>query len=196
MKTYILGGGTALLEEDLKPLKGRIVLGLNIAGWMDEASMLVFGDTRFFKRNKEKILAYEKRILTFSIAAHSVCTRALFMQKTTSPKLCEDGKVAWGMKGEQGVGNTGAAALNAAVWWGAKDIVLVGFDMSIVNGKKNFHDEYDGPIDDPFEGFIKRFESFQEGLKKKGVKVVNTAKNSRLRCFPYKPLREVIDEDC
>lgn len=99
----------------------------------------------------------------------------------------EKGKIGFPGKGA----NSGAAAINLAVREGAKEIILLGFDMQMVKNKHNYHAYYKHK---PSENIYKRFQAHFERIYKElnGVKVLNATPDSKLRFFPKVELHEVI----
>lgn len=92
--------------------------------------------------------------------------------------------------------NTGQGAINIAYLFGASRIVLLGFDMRMISGQHNWHNKHKGATShkrysDVFGPAITKASGV---LKAKGVEVINTAKDSALKCFPYVPLREIDKE--
>ncbi len=79
--------------------------------------------------------------------------------------------------GVQGGGNSGYQAVNLAYLFGAKTILLLGFDM--------FGDHYFGrhpkPLDvaSPFDMFIRSFETIT-----KDIEIINCSRMTNLDCFP------------
>lgn len=89
--------------------------------------------------------------------------------------------------------NSGYQAINLAVHLGAKEIVLLGYDMRSKNGKSHwFGNHPESTPDPPFEKMIPAFQTLLEPLEKLGIKVVNCTKDSALGCFPIARLEEVV----
>ncbi len=100
-------------------------------------------------------------------------------------------------------GNTGAAAINLAVHFGAKRIMLLGFDMNIDgNRMQHWHDLYGkGPVSDdrrkrklPFARHLQGFPVIAEDAKKLGVQIINVSANSEITCFPKMTIKQIFDE--
>ena len=89
--------------------------------------------------------------------------------------------------------NSGFQAVNLAILFGAAEIVLVGFDMRIVDNKSHFFGNHKTPLRDShsFLGWINDFNEANKRLKA-GVRIVNATPNSALKCFPMVSLEEVI----
>lgn len=92
--------------------------------------------------------------------------------------------------------NSGYQAINLAVNLGAKKIILLGYDMQIVNGKSHWHNEPRQPNVDfkltLAKSMLPHFESLIEPLNTLGVEVFNATPNSALKCFPEITLEEAL----
>ena len=88
--------------------------------------------------------------------------------------------------------NSGFQAVNLAYHYGAKRIILLGFDMQAVKGRGHFFGEHPNKQKSPYPQFRQVFTSIVAPLKKSGVEVINCSRNSVLDCFPKARLREVL----
>jgi hypothetical protein len=89
--------------------------------------------------------------------------------------------------------NSGYAAINLAVHFGVSRILLLGFNMSPVNGQRHFFGNHKGLNNSSdYNRFARKFESLVEPLRTLGVSVTNCTQPTRLTAFPQKPLREVL----
>lgn len=90
--------------------------------------------------------------------------------------------------------NSGYQALNLAIHFGAKRILLLGYDLREVRGKKHFFGDYPKLSNNaslyPF--FIEFFEGAKKQIKDLGVEVINCTEGSALKAFPLKHIRDVI----
>lgn len=91
-------------------------------------------------------------------------------------------------------GNSGAQAVNLAVLWGAKRIVLVGFDMREVDGKAHFFGQHQKPLVQRqlFGEWISKFGVIARDAKTMGIEIVNATPGSAMECFPMVDLGEVL----
>lgn len=88
--------------------------------------------------------------------------------------------------------NSGYAAVNLAVLFGARTVILLGYDMGFSKGQKHFFKESGQVQPSPYETFIRAFATMVEPLKQAGVEVVNCSRISKLECFPKADLSDVI----
>lgn len=91
-------------------------------------------------------------------------------------------------------GNSGYQALCLAVHFGAARVLLCGYDMQDVGGKKHWFGDHAGPLNTPprYKHWIANFARLAPVLKARGVDVINCTPNSALTCFPRIPLSEVL----
>lgn len=88
--------------------------------------------------------------------------------------------------------NSGYQAINLAFLYGAKRIVLLGYDMQRSGGKTHFFGDHQyAASSPPFDQFRRRFQSIVKPLAKSGVTVINSTRRSVLECFPKQPLETV-----
>lgn len=93
--------------------------------------------------------------------------------------------------------NSGFQAINLAghkIGWNGT-IVLVGFDMRMVDGKRHFFGEHPDCLRKTTTGYTKWKISFNAASKAlpPNCKIINCTPDSALQCFPMKPLRKVLD---
>lgn len=92
-------------------------------------------------------------------------------------------------------GNSGFQALNLAVQFGARRILLIGFDMNLRAGL-HWHGPHPQGLNNPRETFmarwIKAYERAAKQLEHLGVAVVNASATSDLRCFPVATIEETL----
>lgn len=87
-----------------------------------------------------------------------------------------------------GGGNSGFQAMNLAIQFGARRILLVGFDMTDQGGLhwygRNNWPMANNPARDSFERWISAFNAAVPTLREIGVEVFNASAYSALTCFP------------
>lgn len=91
-----------------------------------------------------------------------------------------------------GGGNSGFQAIHLAATFGAKRIILLGFDMQRTDGKFHWHGKHEGglPNGNGFPGWIKSMGYLAKDLKARGVEVINCTRKTALRCFPMVNLHD------
>ena len=91
--------------------------------------------------------------------------------------------------------NSGFQAMNLAVHFGAKKIVLLGYDMKPASDKRvHWHPEHKTPTKPTVfaTAMLPIFPTIVKPLKKLGIEVINATRDSDLRVFPMKQLEEVL----
>lgn len=95
-------------------------------------------------------------------------------------------------------GNSGFQALNIAVQFGAKKIVLVGFDMRLDAGI-HWHGKHPPGLVNPGDNNLVRWRKALNGaasrLAELGVTVVNASPISALTAYPFQPLPVALSGD-
>lgn len=92
--------------------------------------------------------------------------------------------------------NSGYQALNLAYHFGARRILLAGYDMQRTGGKAHwFGDHPPGlQVPSPFKDFIVRFNDIAKDLSLENVEVVNCSIETALGCFPRSTLQNELQE--
>ena len=91
--------------------------------------------------------------------------------------------------------NTGAAAINLAVHFGAARIVLLGYDME---ARSEAHSHFFGAHPrglrggSPYALFRQMIATMVAPLAALGIEVINCSRQTALTCFPRRPLAEVL----
>ena len=93
--------------------------------------------------------------------------------------------------------NSGYQAINLAVHFGAKRIILLGYDMkSGPGGELHHHPDHPTGMNNPDAGnyarWIKNFATMEPDLNRAGVEVINCTPGSALECFPRAHLEDVL----
>ena len=81
--------------------------------------------------------------------------------------------------------NSGYQAINLAYHFGAKKVILLGYDMQHTDGKLHWHGSDPSGMGNPtgIKGWVKNFGPLAEDLKALGVDVVNCTRETALECF-------------
>ena len=91
--------------------------------------------------------------------------------------------------------SSGGAAINLAVHFGVKRIILLGYDMRKIDGRCNWHQDHEDvehPRKDPYERFMRPFPSIAKDLIGIGVECLNATKDSALQVFKKARLEDVL----
>lgn len=92
--------------------------------------------------------------------------------------------------------NSGFQAVNLGILFGAKKIILVGFDMRTVDGKSHFFGNHKTPLRDS-HSFIVWIRDFATAAKiAPDVSIINATPGSALDCFSKMSLEEALIDGC
>lgn len=180
---YIIGGGSSLHNFNWELLKSYNTIGCNDAykHGSEICKICVFGDFSWWGKHKERLEKYNGIVVT-NTEALAIDKPAWVNFFPREPKGLFRNALGWN-------GNTGAVALNLAIILGAKRIYLLGFDMGIVRGKTNWHNEVihpDAVLPSSYQMFLDKWKYVLEDLKNKfpNREVVNVNDNSKLFGVP------------
>lgn len=178
-----------MAKADLSIIKKKRTIATNnsfhLAPWSEA---LFFMDHHWFKQHELKLASYHG--IKVSIAQQfkdkpgvKFLYRGSKTMLSTSPNMVNNGN------------NSGYAAINLAYLFGVKIIILVGFDMRIVDSQHNYHNDHTRKMKDDIyvREYIPNFETLKEPLWKNGVTVFNTCLDSGLKCFPFIKLEDTIN---
>lgn len=182
----IIASGPSVQKEDVELLKGRMrVLAIKrcveLAPWADA----VYGCDLPWWRSVQGLPDFEGVKLAY---APKACDE-YGAKQVLIPNAADSDSLLFGAIGTVGGGgNSGFQALNLAVQFGAKRILLLGFDCRAENrvhwyGRNNWTG-----CANPHEGVFKRwrraFDQGAEQLKARGVEVLNASQYTALKRFP------------
>lgn len=189
---FIIGGGDSLRTFDWQLLKDERTIGCNTAFLLGESicKVCIFGDPKWFRKFKDEVVNYKGVLFT----SHSEFRRTnldwLFYIPRKVKGLGVD-TLGWNA-------NTGSTAINLALIFGAKRVLLLGFDMHLSKaGKANWHDRpCDNPTNGVYKKFIKGFEQIKRELPKvfPGREIINITDNSDLNLFPKVGVKQFFKE--
>jgi hypothetical protein len=177
----------------LSPIHGAHVIGVNnayqIGPWID---CIFFGDCAWY-------LVHRLTLAKLSNLKVSCCPR--FAGRPAKDMegikyLAKDGghrygisdnpsKLAWNH-------NSGAAAINLAVHFGVRRIILLGFDMCQAGTASHWHGSHGNKKSPPFARHLKGFPAIAEDAKRRGVEILNASPISTIEYFPKVELRSLL----
>lgn len=95
-------------------------------------------------------------------------------------------------------GNSGFQALNLAVQFGAKRVLLIGFDMQDRSGVhwygRNNWQSGNNPSESNFRRWRAAFQAAVPDLEKLGVEVINASPVTDLTCFPRRGVADTLKQ--
>lgn len=89
--------------------------------------------------------------------------------------------------------NSGYQAISLAVLFGAKRILLLGYDFQRRGGKAHWHPDHPSPLGNGgnYRAWIAAMNVLAKDLEHAGVEVINCSPGSALNCFPKMSVDEV-----
>ena len=186
---YIIGGGPSLsdlTEEDFEIIKQKRTIATNnayqLAPWSE---FLYFMDHQWYKQHEVALASFKG--IKVSIATQLKDRRDIrFLKRGSTTMLSLDSRIL------HNGNNSGYAAMNLAFLLGVTTIILVGFDMRVVDSQHNFHQQHTRKMKDDIytRTYIPHFGTIKEPLEKNGCRVFNATPQSNLKCFPFIDLKE------
>ncbi len=190
-------------RTDLSPLRGLRVITINDS-WIyyPKADVFYFCDPRWWTEQYGANCRSVDGTVTFrELLASGFWVRGTCDEVSCDPRLHElafTGQVGLERKpdGLRHGSNSGYQAIGLARHFGAKRIVLLGYDMRVVNGRTHGHNGSRNPAA-VFAQTLKHsmlpfFPLLVKPLREEGIEVVNATPGSALRCWPLTSLEEAV----
>lgn len=186
---FILAGGPSLVGVDVSHLPGRIMAINNSWLLRPDSNVLYFCDRAWWDKHSEAVKSGFRGEHTISIGdVPDPFVRRLRNGGPTgldlNPQFLRHGA------------NSGYQAINLAVHFGAKRIVLLGYDMKTDGEKTHWHGGHgqDAAVvgHTLTRRMLPQFGALVEPLAAAGVEVINATPGSALTCFPMQNLAEVV----
>lgn len=185
----VAASGPSLLPDDLTAIRGRwrlvVVNGTFMAApWAD---VLYASDWRFWRAYRKRIEArFTGELWTVSkLAERNLGVQRLEVANTKG--LDQRGRGVGGT-------NSGHHAVSLAALWGARRIILLGYDMQLTGGEHHWHGKHLGklPNAEQFATWIEHMGVLARDAARAGIEVLNCSRATALRCFPRHSLEEVL----
>lgn len=178
---YILGGGPGLWGLDLRPLLDRRVIAVNNAFKLGPWDVLFYGDCGWYRRYHKELRSWAGLKVTTCLQ-HENQPGIFVMNRRNSPRgICTNrSRLAWNL-------SSGTCAINLAYHFGARRIILLGFDMRKIDGRANWHEEHHvnkNPNHNPYKRFLDPMNEVARDLKKLNVECINATPGSAMTQFP------------
>ena len=189
---FLLAGGPSLRGFDCERLRGRHVMAINssclICPW---AEFLVFTDNNWWQDHRKIVLSWPGRVFTYSRLAKSEAPDKLLRPEIgyAADFLIDRATVLFGR-------STGHSAISLSAAMGARRIVLLGYDMRIVDGRSHHHDEYRTQDAKLFSAdFLPAFKGWNKMAQRAHIEIVNATPGSALTEFPIVSIDDVLAEE-
>ena len=194
-----LGTGPSLTTDDVESCRGRgRVICVNdayrMAPWADAlyaadaAWWKVHEDARSFKGACYTAEGLTNETRNVVIPGVTILKHGGWKGLSTKPD-----RICYGVSGGN---HSGYQALNLAVLYGAKRILLLGYDMQWADKRNHFFGQHPSPLQNSshYDLFMRCYLSALEPLRALGVTVINCTRDTELTCFPQMSLDEALME--
>ncbi len=184
---YILGGGPSLADVDVERLRGQNVIATNDAFLLGRwIPVMYFMDCKWFKWHDTELADWPGIRVTSCRECKDI---SWIKYLDTGHRTDLDERPTRLSRGT----NAGFGAMALAIKLGAVRPVLLAFDMRVVNGKANWHDNHQREVSDNIyeSQFFKSFAAAKGILKARGIEVINATPGSALPMFPIVSPEEV-----
>jgi len=198
----LLAGGPSLKEQDLGLIKHLPIIGINnsylLGEWVD---VCFFGDEQWYNWHRQPLKSFGGLKVTCH-PRNTQMQEVLHVEQDHSKKFGiskDPSKIIFNY-------NSGSASINLACCFGAKNIILIGFDMCNTNEDTHWHKGHwehlhkNGKPNrniiqqqrNPYDRFLKGFNQIEIDVKKLKVNIYNCSLNSAIPNFPKCTLKEAL----
>jgi len=198
-EVFIIGGGPSIKDLDLSLIKNKRVIGVNdaykLGDWID---VCFFGDYFWYTGIEAREFdGHRKALADFGGLKVTVSEKPIedkgilrVRRDTLRGGISKDKNViCWNR-------NTGIAAINLALLFGCKRIILLGFDMKVDNsGNSNWHINKKNPANPrlyPIFVHYARMVRDAIDLNYPDVEVINANTDSAMEVFTKKKYEELV----
>lgn len=195
-KVFIIGGGPSVKTQNLQPLIHENVICLNTAYELfSNPVALYWADENWAAKHFDKLEQHQCKLRfhsKFHVSDQYLKKDELAFANATILKRTGDYGIDFNIDCVRG-NNSGAQILNLLLNIKVKEIVLLGYDMKLSNGKSHWHGGHGLPIrPDVYHSFIESINSMAPFFKSANIDVYNTNFNSDLQCFKKVPLEKCL----
>jgi hypothetical protein len=184
-------------SDYFKPIHDKHVIGINnaykIGDWID---VCFFGDCTWYLLHKLQLERFPGLLVTCCPRFETKNQRQMegikYLAKDkdhTQGISPNPSKVSWN-------NNSGAAAISLAYHFGAKRIMLLGFDMNM-DKWSHWHGSHSPNIEKkkrkpPFSRHLRGFSAISDDAKRMGIEIYNLSPNSAVEPFKKVSLEDVL----
>lgn len=170
-------------EPYLEPIWKKHVIAVNnayqLGRWID---IIFFGDNAWYLVHEEAVLRHPALKVTCAPRFQSAPSRWGIKYVSRSRKrvgidTSTNYQISWNQ-------NSGAAAINLAVLFGAKRIILLGFDMQLDEDKHtHWHRGHGSNRLPPFDRHLRGFPVIAQDAERLGVDILNASDSTAITVF-------------
>ena len=190
---FLLGCGPSLNVIRKYPTLshyGRVIAVNDAFELCPHADVLYFHDHAWWQSNRSRVSAVFQGRWIVTTNSHSMGVSRLRCADATGLEK-DPAALAHGS-------NSGYQAINLAYHFGAKVIVLIGYDLQTVKGRVHWQQRSSEQVASSQKTMatvmLPRFATLEEPLRKAGVKVYNATPGSALKVWPYRELVGILSD--
>jgi len=192
---FVIGGGPSLAGLDWGTLSDFPCLGVNDAYYLCECACVgLYGDAVWYETWQKRVKAKQGGIMVSVSARQPPDAEVKWLaRESAAVPMPTERKLFW-------AGNTGMSAINLACLLGARNVVLLGFDMRVSSDEDGWQKAnwYENLLNSPNPGLYRRWLE-KESVLSQGLKwhypktrVVNATPGSAMRAFPHAKLEDIL----
>lgn len=192
-KYICIASGPSLTKEDVEYIRvnrtDHAVMVVNdnykLAPW---AEFLYACDGKWWDVYVQDVKAKFKGECWTQEVEHSKKYDLNYIQGLHTSGLGKNGRIHYGS-------NSGYQAVNLCYLFGAKEIMLIGYDMKVdKNKKQHWFGAHPGSLNanSPYDSFARNFNGLACDLEKEKIKVINCTRDTALNCFKKQKLEEYL----
>jgi hypothetical protein len=186
----IIASGPSLTQSDVDYLRGKCrVITVNtsfkIAPWAD---VHYSNDHDWFATYRDELKETSGEQWTGHHTYHHAGLNRMPFDQTITGISFVPGVLSWG-------GNSGFAAINLAVQFGAVKILLLGFDHGWDGDKCHHHGKHPSHLQHKKPGFHRwtiHHEKAAKQLPAAGITIINCTRQTGLTCYPMMPIQQAL----
>lgn len=191
-KWVIAASGPSLTQEDVNAARGLNVCVINSSYWLAPWANILYAcdghwwDWHYEKPEwKAKLDAFEGQKWTQDKGAADKYGLNYIESKpnaglSNNPALIHQGS------------NSGIQAINLLYHLGAREIILLGYDMKGDKNKPHWHGHHPNRVVSCWDQWIRFYDYVAADAVKMGLNIINCSRDTALTCFPRKQLEEVV----
>jgi hypothetical protein len=187
---FLIASGPSLTIADVNAIKGQKAIAINdnylLAPWAD---VLYACDGRWWDwhRDRNELKSFRGRKITQDQDA-AARYGIEYIESRDAPGLSRD--PAYIHQGS----NAGIQAINLAYHFGARRIVLLGYDMQATNGKAHWFGDHPNRFLSYWHRWLPLYERVAEDARQMDLEIINATRETALTCFPRKPLSSLLPD--
>jgi hypothetical protein len=193
---FCLASGPSLTQEIADRLKGRRVIVVNsscvLAPWAD---VLYFTDSGWYEPRRETVANWPGLVVSMSrTAKRELPDKVKRVKGEGDPAFPVTYFPPMGSPFIRQGRSSGHTAVAVAIALGAARVVLLGYDMRVVDGREHCHSEYTGErdLEQYAREFVPAFEGWNVAAALAGVEILNCTPGSAVTEFPFADLDDVL----